>query len=75
MSFLGNSELAVSQSVPQLNCPVARSRNNLPVVGGEGNGKDVVVVSNKSASCGTGGELPETEGLVPRGGEGICTVR
>jgi hypothetical protein len=47
----------------------------LSVVCGEGNGENVVGVSNKSTSSGTSGKLPKSESLVPRGREGVCTVR
>lgn len=46
----------------------------MAVVGGEGDGEDIIGVANESASGGTGGELPEAEGLVPGGGEGIGAV-
>jgi hypothetical protein len=75
VSLLGDGELAISKSVPQLDGAIARSGNNLSVVGGEGDGENIVGVSNKSAGGGTSGELPEAESLVPGGGEGISTVR
>lgn len=67
MTFIRDSELAVAKSIPQLDCPVSGTRNYLSVIGGEGNREDVVVVTDKATSSGTGGELPEAEGLVPRG--------
>jgi hypothetical protein len=75
VSLLGDSELAVSESVPELNGSIARSGNDLPVVGREGNGENVVGVSDKSAGGGTGGKLPEAESLVPGSREGVGTVR
>lgn len=74
MSLLGDGELAVTESVPQLNCAVAGSGNNLSVIGREGNGKDVVVVSNKSAGGGTSGKLPKAESLVPGCGKSVSTI-
>ena len=74
MTLLSDGELAVSQSVPQLDGAIARSGNDLSVVGGERNGENIVGVSNKSAGGGTGGELPKAESLVPGGGESIGTV-
>jgi hypothetical protein len=74
VSLLADGELAVTQGVPQLNSSVAGSGDDLPVIGREGDGEDVVCVSNKSTSGGTGGKLPESESLVPRCREGICTV-
>lgn len=75
MPLLGDSELAVAKGVPELDCSIARSGDNLSVVGRERNGKNVVCMSNK-APCGrTGGKLPEAESLVPRSGESIGAVR
>lgn len=75
VSLLVDGELAVTESVPQLDASVARSGDDLSVIGREGNGEDVVGVSDETAGGGTGGELPETEGLVPRSREGVGTVR
>lgn len=75
VSLLSDRELAVSEGVPQLDRPVARSRHDLPVVGREGDGENVVVVSDKPAGSCTGRKLPEAESLVPGGRESICTVR
>lgn len=75
MSLLSDGELAVSKSVPELDGSVAGSRNNLSVIGREGNGENVVGVSNKSASGGTSGELPQTESLVPGSRESVGSVR
>lgn len=74
MALLGDGELAVTKSVPQLDAPVARAGNDLAVVGGEGNGQDIVGVSDEPAGGGAGGELPEAESLVPRGRESVSTV-
>ena len=35
MTFVGDGKLAVSQSVPELDCAVTRSRDDLTVVGRE----------------------------------------
>jgi hypothetical protein len=74
MSLLGDSELAVAQSVPELDCSIARSGDNLSVISREGNGENVIGVSNKASCSGTGGKLPKAESLVPGGGESIGTV-
>jgi hypothetical protein len=74
VTLLGDGELAVSQSVPQLDGAIAGSGNNLSVIGGEGNGENIVGVPNKSAGGGTGGELPKAESLVPGGRESVGTV-
>ena len=65
MSLLSDGELAVTESVPELDGSIAGSRNDLSVIGREGNGENIVGVSNKSAGGSTGRKLPETEGLIP----------
>ena len=65
VSLVGDSELAVTQGVPQLDRTVTGARDNLTVVGGKGNGEDIVCVANKSAGGVTAGKLPETDRLVP----------
>ena len=75
VALVGDGVLAVTQGVPELDGTVTRTGDNLAVVGGERDGEDVVVVADESAGGGTAGELPETERLVPRGGESVGTVR
>jgi len=75
VSLLGDGKFAVTKSVPQLDGTIAGSGDNLSVVGGEGNGEDVVGVANKSSCSRTGRKLPEAESLVPGRREGIGTVR
>jgi hypothetical protein len=74
VALLSDSELAVTESVPELDCSIARSGDDLSVVGGEGNGQNIVGVANKASGGGTGGKLPETQGLVPGSRESIGTV-
>ena len=71
MALVGDGVLAVSESVPQLDRPVARAGNDLSVVGGEGDGENVVGVADEAARGDTGRELPEAESLVPRSGKRI----
>lgn len=75
MALLGDGEFAVTEGVPQLDGAVARTGDDLAVVGGERDGQDVVGVADESSSGGAGGELPEAEGLVPRGGQSVSTIR
>ena len=65
MSLVGDSELAVTKSVPELDGAIAGAGDNLSVVGREGDGQNIVGVANKASGGGTGGKLPETQGLVP----------
>lgn len=75
VALVGDGVLAVTKGVPQLDAAVTRAGDDLTVVGGEGNGKDIVVVANKGTGSASAGELPETERLIPRGGESVGTVR
>jgi len=74
VSLLSDGKLAVTESVPELDCSVAGSGDDLAVVGGEGDGKNIVSVADKASSGGTGRELPEAESLVPGSRESVCTV-
>lgn len=74
MALLGDGVLAVTESVPELDGAVSGAGNNLAVVGREGDGKNIVGVADKAAGSGAGGELPETESLVPGSGEGVGTI-
>jgi hypothetical protein len=75
VALVRDSVLAVTKGVPELDRAVARAGNNLSVVGGEGDGEDIVSVSNKSSGGSASGKLPKTESLVPRGRESVGTVR
>lgn len=74
VSLLGDGELAVTEGVPQLDGAISGAGNNLSVVGGERDGKDIVGVANKATGGGSGGELPQAESLVPGGGESVSTI-
>lgn len=75
VALLGDGELAVTKGVPELDGAVARARNDLAVVRGEGDGEDVVGVADEATGGGAAGELPETQGLVPRRRKGVGAVR
>ena len=74
VALVGDGVLAVSKSVPELDGAVTGAGNDLTVVGGEGNGENVVGVSNERPGGLAGGKLPEAEGLVPGGGQSVGTV-
>ena len=74
MALVRDGELAIAQRVPELDGAVARARHDLPVVGREGDGEDVVGVADEAPGRGARGEFPQPEGLVPGGGEGVCAV-
>lgn len=74
VALVGDGELAVAEGVPQLDGAVTRTGDNLAVVGGEGDGQDVVLVANKGAGGLAAGQLPQAEGLVPGGRQSVGTV-
>lgn len=74
VALVGDGELALSEGVPELHGLVAGSRDNLPVVDREGNGKDILGVANEAAGGLSRVDLPEAEGAVPGAGEGELAV-
>ena len=74
MTLFGNGKLAVAQGVPQLDGTIARARDDLTVVGGEGDGEDIVGVADEAAGRHSSGEFPQSESLIPRGGQSVGTV-
>ena len=74
MALVGDGVLAVTEGVPQLDGAVTGTGDDLTVVGGEADGQDVVVVADETAGGLAGGELPQTESLVPGRGQGVGAV-
>ena len=75
MALFGNGELAIAQGVPQLDGTVSRAGDDLTVVGGEGDGKDIVGMADEAAGRHPSGEFPQSKGLIPGGRKSICTIR
>lgn len=75
VTVVGDVELAFTQGVPQLDSSVSGSRDDLSVVGREGDGQDVASVTDESSSGFTSVQVPQSQGLVPRGGKGELAVR
>jgi len=65
VSFFCDGELAVTKSVPELDCLISAATDYLSVVGGEGHGEDIVGVSDEATSGFSRVEVPKTESLVP----------
>ncbi len=65
LGFVSNSVFALSKSVPKLNSLITGSRDNLTVVHREGNGEDILGVSNETTGSLSTVDLPKTEGSVP----------
>jgi hypothetical protein len=74
VALLGDGVLAVTEGVPELDGSVARAGDDLAVVGREADGEDVVGVANESSGGSAGGELPQTQGLVPRGRQSVSAI-
>lgn len=75
MTFISDGKLAVSQGVPQLDRAVAGPGHNLTVVGGEGDGENVIGVADKAAGGSACRELPQTKCLVPGSRKSVGAVR
>lgn len=60
---------ALAEGVPELNRPVARARDDLPVVSREADGEDIGGVADEAAGRVASVEVPQAERVVPRGGE------
>ena len=52
MPLIRDGKFAVTECIPELDGTVARARYNLAVVGGEGDGEDIVGVADEAAGCG-----------------------
>jgi len=72
VSLIFDGVLALSKSIPKLDGSVSRSRNDLSVISGESNAQNVLGVSNKSSSGGSGVKIPQSEGSVPRSDNPNC---
>ena len=69
LSLGSKGELALSKRVPELDGLITRSGDDLTVVEGECDGKDVLLVTHET-TCGlSGADLPETERSIPRSRE------
>ena len=75
VTLLLDGVLALGKGVPELDGLVPGSRDNLAVVGGEGDAHDILGVVLEAASGLAGGKIPQTQGLVPGAGEREVTVR
>lgn len=66
--------LAFSKGVPKFDSSVTRTRDNLSVVCAEADRQDIGGVANESASGLASVQVPETQGVVPRGGKGELSI-
>jgi len=65
VSLVGQSELALSEGVPELDGLVSGTGDDLTVVSGEGHGQNIGFVSDESSSGGGMLQIPEAESTIP----------
>jgi len=75
VTLIVDGVLALSESVPQLDGLISRTRDDLSIVGREGDAQDVLTVADKTTSSGSKVEVPEAKSTIPRTREGELTVR
>jgi len=75
VALVSDGVLAVTEGVPELDGAVTGAGDDLAVVGGEADAKDIVGVADETAGGLASRELPEAEGLVPGRGESVGAVR
>lgn len=75
MSILLDIELTFTKGIPELNRPVTRTRDDLPVIGAEADRQNIRGVSDEFPSRLAGVQVPKTEGVIPRSGESELAIR
>lgn len=75
MAILSDGILELTKSVPKVDGLVARTGDNLTVVSGEGDGQNILGVTDETTSGFTGLDFPETEGTIPRTRKSKSTIR
>lgn len=74
VSVLLNGELALSNSVPDLQVLVSSTASDLSVIGWEGDSENVSAVTNESSAGNSFLQVPESEGSVPGSAQGISAI-
>lgn len=74
MTIILDVILALSKGVPKFDRSITRTRDDLSVIRAEANGQDVGGVAHKSASGLASVQVPETQSVVPRRGEGELAI-
>jgi len=74
VAALVDGVLALTKGVPELDGLVTGARNNLSVVKGEGNGKNVLGVSDEATGGVAGVKVPKAKGAVPGAGEAELAI-
>ena len=74
MTVLLDIVLALSERVPELDRPVTRTGDNLPVVCAERDRQDIGGVANELTGGETSVKVPKTECVIPRRGESELAI-
>lgn len=75
MTIILDVEFTFSKSVPKLDRTITATGDDLPVVSTEANRQDIGGMSNKFTSGLASVQVPETQGVIPRGRECELAVR
>jgi len=74
VTILSDCVLTLSQCIPQLDGLVSGSRHDLPVISGEGDGKDILGMVLETTGGLTGIQVPESQGLIPGAGKSVMAL-
>lgn len=74
VTTLSAGVLALAHGVPELHGTIAGSRDDLAVILGESDGQHILVVANEAGLALASANLPQTKGVIPRGGEGELAI-
>lgn len=75
LSLSTEGELALSKGVPELDGLISGSRDDLTVVKGEGNRKNILLVTDKSSGGLSRTDLPKSQGSIPRSRKSKLSIR
>ena len=74
MSILPDVEFTFTECVPELDRPVTRTGNDLPVISAEADRQNIRGVPDEFSGRLASVQVPETEGVIPRSGESELAV-
>ena len=74
MSVLLDVKFTFTEGIPELNRPITRTRDDLPVISAEADRQNIRSVPDEFPGRLAGVQVPKTEGMVPRCGESELAV-